>query len=84
MEYSGYTEIPHGLKSSKIFQWGAPLQNEHESFRKAHLSLVYVVSFMTFRPFVNNSSVHSFTSYSRLSDATFAFTKKRKNRNIAS
>ena len=32
----------HGLKSPGIFQYMAPLENEHDSFREVHLSLVYV------------------------------------------
>ena len=42
----------------------APLENEHDSFREVHLSLVYEVSW---------HFVHSFISYSRLSGAIFAF-----------
>jgi len=54
------------MKSPGIFQYVASLENEHDSFREVHLSLVYVWSFMTFRSFVYK--LQSF----KLS-ATFAF-----------
>ena len=40
--------VLHGLKSPGIFQYVASLENEHDSFREVHLSLVYVISFRSF------------------------------------
>ena len=45
----------------------ASLENEHDSFREVHLSLVYVWSDISWY------FIHSFTSYSCLSGSTFAF-----------
>ena len=64
--YSGGREkIFERLKSPGIFQCMASLENEHDSFREVHLSLVYVWSFMTFCSFVYKLQ--------SLSGTTFAF-----------
>jgi len=55
------------LNSPGIFQYVASLENEHDSFREIHLSLVYV--------WVSDISWHFVHSYKlrRLSGATFIF-----------
>jgi len=69
-----YTYILHRLKSSGIFQYVASLENEHDSFREIHLSLVYVWSFMTFRSFVYK--LHSFKTLLSPSVCTFTITHR--------
>jgi len=81
MEYNEFNEYNTWAEKSRDFSIGGATRKWtwfilRDSFVTSIYIYIYEVSWWHF--------VHSFTSYSHLSGATFAFVKKWKSRNIAS